>query len=69
MVCRLSLLASTILKMIEKIVAKTDSDLDQARQVLQDILRAGANEKGEWFLPLPAERAAAMREVRHATSP
>ncbi len=57
------MLASTILKLIEKIVQKTDTDLMEARQVLQDILKAGANERGEWFLPLPADRAAAMREV------
>ncbi len=42
---------------------KTDTDLDKAKKILQDILLAGANEKGEWFLPLPPDQAAAMRQV------
>ena len=57
------MLASTILKLIEKIVQKTDTDLDKAKKVLQEILVAGANKRGEWFLPLPPDRAAAMRQV------
>ena len=60
------MLASTILKLIETTVQKTDTDLNKAKKVLQDILIAGANEKGEWFLPLPSDRIGAMREVSFA---
>ena len=32
----------------------------------QDILKAAANERGEWDLPLSAEKQGAMRQVRRA---
>jgi hypothetical protein len=38
-------------------------------QVLQDILRAAADAQGAWYLPLPPDRVAAVRDAmeRHAT--
>jgi hypothetical protein len=49
------------MKIVDAIVKKTNSELADSGRVLQEILAAGANERGEWELPLPAEKVAAMR--------
>ena len=53
--------AQTVMKIVDTIVKRTNSELADSGRVLQEILAAGANECGEWELPLPADKVAAMR--------
>lgn len=48
------------MKIVDAIVKKTNSQLADSGRVLQKILAAGANEQGEWELPLSGEKVSAM---------
>jgi hypothetical protein len=58
---RLAALASAVMGLVDAAVQRTDTQLSAAGEVLQRILAAGADERGEWHLPLEADRVAAMR--------
>ncbi len=58
--------AQTVMKIVDAIAKKTNNELADSGRVLQEILAAGANERGEWELPLPADRVAAMRAALDA---
>lgn len=58
--------AQTVMKIVDTIVKRTNSELADSGRVLQEILAAGANERGEWELPLPADKVAAMRAALDA---
>jgi hypothetical protein len=53
---------------VDAIVKKTSSQLADSGRILQEILAAAANEKGEWEVPLPKEKIEAMREAMNARS-
>ncbi|CAL8466153.1 g5689 [Coccomyxa elongata] len=59
-------LANTVMKIVDTIVKRTNSELADSGRVLQEILAAGANDRGEWELPLPADKVAAMRAALDA---
>ena len=42
---------------MDAIVARTNTQVADSAKVLQAILAAAANERGEWELPLSAEKA------------
>ena len=51
------------MRMVEALVKKSDSQITDSASVLQQIVAASADEKGEWHLPLSDENVAAMRKV------
>lgn len=51
------------MRLVDAVVKRTNADVSDAANVLQDILAAAANERGEWELPLSEENTAAMRRA------
>ena len=62
----LGALASAVMGLVDAAVQRTDSQLTSAGAALQRILAAGADEKGEWHLPLAPDRIATMRAALDA---
>lgn len=61
---QLKSLATTVMQIVDAMVQRTDEKLTGSSQILEQILIAGADEDtGEWEVPLPAEKIAAMRDV------
>ena len=61
---RLTSLARVVMQLVDAMVRKTNEQLSDSAGVLQEILRAAADERtGEWTLPLTAEKVAAMRQA------
>eukprot|EP00884_Botryococcus_braunii_P003527 jgi/Botrbrau1/13175/Bobra.242_1s0011.2 len=60
---RLSSLANTVMHTIEGIIKKTGEQLSESGRILQEILAAGADENGEWLLPLLPEQIQRMRQA------
>ena len=55
-------LARVVMQLVDAMVRKTNAQLTDSAAVLQEILRAGADERtGEWKLPLAADKVEAMR--------
>jgi glutathione S-transferase len=50
--------------MVDAIVRKTGEQLSESGRILQEILAAGADENGEWLLPLAPDQVERMRKVR-----
>lgn len=66
---RLAALAKTVMQLVDAMVRKTSDQLDDSAAILQKILTAAADERtGEWQVPLPADKAEAMREALNAYS-
>lgn len=61
--CRLSSLASTVAHLVEAIVKASEAETAESAKLLQHILAAAADEKGEWHWPLPDAQAAAFEQV------
>lgn len=45
------------------VVKETEGQLSQSAAVLQEILKAGANSRGEWHLPLNDQELQSMQQV------
>lgn len=61
---KLASLARVVMQLVDAMVRKTNEQLTDSAIVLQDILRAAADEvTGEWTVPLPPEKVAAMKAV------
>lgn len=61
---QLKSLATIVMQIVDAMVQQTDEKLSGSSQILEQILIAGADEDtGEWAVPLPAEKIAAMRDV------
>ena len=58
---QLSSLARAVMQLVEAAVSVTDSQLDAGGAALQRVLAAGADDAGEWRLPLDADALARMR--------
>lgn len=52
------------MQLVDAMVKRTEGQLNESAELLQEILKAAADERGEWQLPLSAEKQAAMRRVR-----
>lgn len=60
-------LAKVVMQLVDAMVRKTNEQLSDSAAVLQEILKAGADERtGEWKLPLPEDKVAAMRAAIEA---
>lgn len=64
-VCRLSTLASTVARLVEAIIKASEQQTAESASLLQQILAAAADERGEWHWPLPEAQAAAFEQVSH----
>eukprot|EP00879_Flechtneria_rotunda_P003482 GHRR01003711.1.p1 GENE.GHRR01003711.1~~GHRR01003711.1.p1 ORF type:complete len:319 (+),score=117.10 GHRR01003711.1:119-1075(+) len=60
---RLKGVADTVMLLVDAMVRQTEQKLNDSAAVLQEILKAGANEKGEWYLPLDPEQVSSMRQT------
>ncbi|KAJ1496319.1 hypothetical protein T484DRAFT_1606697, partial [Baffinella frigidus] len=58
---KLSALADNVVATLEAVVERTTEKLDEASDVVQQILQKAAEASGEFILPLKPERLAAMR--------
>lgn len=50
--------------LVEAIVKRTNMKMTDSASVLQEIVKAAADERGEWHLPLTAQQQAAMKQAR-----
>ena len=60
---RYALPFQTVMRLVDAVVKRTNADVSDAANVLQDILASAANVRGEWELPLSEENTAAMRRA------
>ena len=64
---KLASLAKVVMQLVDAMVRKTNAQLTDSAGVLQEILKAAADERtGEWKVPLPADKVAAMRAAMDA---
>eukprot|EP00890_Picochlorum_soloecismus_P000294 jgi/Picsp_1/1265/NSC_04746-R1_protein len=60
---RLRSLANVVMQILDALVKKTDEQLIDSSEVLQEILIAGAEENGQWEVPLSDSKMESMRLV------
>ena len=60
---RIGSLANTVMAMANAVVKQTEGQLNQSSAVLQEILKAAANSRGEWHLPLNDQELQSMQQV------
>ncbi|KAK9809392.1 hypothetical protein WJX73_001610 [Symbiochloris irregularis] len=60
---KLSTLARSVMLLVDAIVKRTSLKMTDSASVLQEIVRAAADERGEWHLPLTAQQRAAMQQA------
>eukprot|EP01025_Chloroclados_australasicus_P047084 TRINITY_DN5226_c0_g1_i2.p1 TRINITY_DN5226_c0_g1~~TRINITY_DN5226_c0_g1_i2.p1 ORF type:complete len:364 (-),score=52.79 TRINITY_DN5226_c0_g1_i2:269-1267(-) len=58
---KLQSMANSIMVLLDALVKQTEDQLEKSSTVLQDIMKIGANDKGEWQIPLPPEKEAAIK--------
>lgn len=56
-------LAGQVMRMVEALVKKSDSQITDSASVLTKIVTAAADANGEWQLPLSNEKFEAMKQV------
>ncbi|EFJ51753.1 hypothetical protein VOLCADRAFT_103396 [Volvox carteri f. nagariensis] len=66
---RLQAVANSVMVLVDAVRRRTEQQLEDSGKVLQDILVAAADEKGEWYLPLTAEQVQRVRDAleRHSS--
>lgn len=62
-ICRIGDLAGQVMRMVEALVKQSDHQITDSASVLQKILAAAADERGEWQVPLSDASLEAMRKV------
>lgn len=60
---RLRSLANVVMQILDALVKKTDEQLTDSSEVLQEILIAGADDNGQWEVPLSDSKMESMRLV------
>jgi len=58
---RLRAVADSVMLLVDTMVKQTEQQLNDSAAVLQDILKAAADQKGEWYLPLDEAQVASVR--------
>eukprot|EP01024_Parvocaulis_polyphysoides_P021738 TRINITY_DN20322_c0_g2_i2.p1 TRINITY_DN20322_c0_g2~~TRINITY_DN20322_c0_g2_i2.p1 ORF type:complete len:378 (+),score=52.57 TRINITY_DN20322_c0_g2_i2:130-1134(+) len=58
---QLQSMADSVMVLLDALVKQTEDQLQKSSAVLQDILKTAADEKGEWLVPLPDEKEAAVK--------
>ncbi|GLC47498.1 hypothetical protein PLESTB_000847400 [Pleodorina starrii] len=66
---RLQGVATSVMVLVDAVRRRTEQQLEDSGKVLQDILVAAADEKGEWYLPLTDEQVQRVRDAleRHSS--
>ena len=62
--CRLQSLANAVMTLVDAIVKTSQGQLKQSSSVLQEIMTAAADERGEWHVPLTSQQLESMSQVR-----
>lgn len=62
--CRLQSLANAVMTLVDAIVKTSQGQLKQSSSVLQEIMTAAADERGEWLVPLTSQQLESMSQVR-----
>ena len=57
------MLADSVMVIVEAMVQRTDERSSETSTVLQDILKAAADDAGHWDLPLVPAQREAMQQV------
>lgn len=57
------------MRMVDALVKRTDTKISDSGRLLESFLKAAADERGEWELPLPPEKLKAMQEVHCSLTP
>ncbi|KAG2485411.1 hypothetical protein HYH03_015897 [Edaphochlamys debaryana] len=65
---RLQDLATSVMVLVDAVRKRTEQQLEDSGKILQDILVAAADEKGEWYLPLTTDQVTNVRAAldRHS---
>ncbi|WIA10009.1 hypothetical protein OEZ85_010221 [Tetradesmus obliquus] len=58
---KLKAVADTVMVLVDAMVKQTEQQLNDSAAVLQEVLKAAADEKGEWYLPLDPEQVSSVR--------
>eukprot|EP00878_Enallax_costatus_P011323 GHUV01011820.1.p1 GENE.GHUV01011820.1~~GHUV01011820.1.p1 ORF type:complete len:248 (+),score=70.57 GHUV01011820.1:143-886(+) len=58
---RLRAVADTVMLLVDAMVKQTEQKLNDSAAVLQEVLKAAADENGEWYLPLDANQVSSVR--------
>ena len=53
---KLKVLADSVMVLVDAWVQQSERQLSDSAQVLQDILKAAADDNGEWYLPLTPDQ-------------
>lgn len=56
-------MAGEVMRMVEALVKKSDTQITDSASILQRIVSAAADENGEWQLPLSDDSVLAMKSV------
>ncbi|KAF8069580.1 PUR3 [Scenedesmus sp. PABB004] len=61
--------ADTVMLLVDAMVRQTEQSLNDSAAVLQEVLKAAADDKGEWYVPLDSAQVAAVRAAleKHAS--
>ncbi|GAX72617.1 hypothetical protein CEUSTIGMA_g73.t1 [Chlamydomonas eustigma] len=60
---KLQYIANSVMVLVDAIVRKSEQQLSDSGKVLQEVLSAAADEKGEWYLPLAPAQVLGMRRA------
>ena len=60
---RLQSLATTVMRMVDSLVKRTDTKVSDSGRLLESFLKAAADDRGEWELPLAPEKLSALEKV------
>lgn len=66
---RLQGVANAVMLLVDTVRRRTEQQLEDSGKVLQNILVAAADDKGEWYLPLSADQLQRLRDAleRHSS--
>lgn len=58
---RLKALADKVMVLVDTVTRRTEQQLKESSRILQEIMSAAADDKGEWYLPLTADQVTNLR--------
>lgn len=60
---RLSSLATTVMRLVEVAVTRTEDQLASSGKIVQEIMKSAANDDGTWSVPLPDDKVETIKQV------
>lgn len=61
---RLAALATTVMRLVEVAVTRTEDQLASSGKVVQEVMRAAADDNGTWLVPLPDDKIESIKQVQ-----